>query len=258
MTTTKMDLMLKQPPSTLLRENPTSLYLQIAALLREEISSGLYEPSGKLPSEAELVKRFDVSRITVRLALDQLVEEKIVERKQGKGTYVSNKQLRHGLDTLRSFHESLVIQGLQPKMRLLSHQIVEIPETLKGAFGPNSDKNLLIERLHLVDDQPIALGESHLPAEVATMNMKAIEQQPSYMVIEAVIGLKVVRADLSITAKLADEKYAKLLEIEIGMPLLIMKRLSYLSNEVCCDHSVFYIRPEHYEFVLSSYFKLTA
>lgn len=247
---------MKSSPSTLVRENPTSLYLQISSVLREEINIGLYEPSGKLPSEAELRTRFGVSRITVRLALDTLVEEGIVERKQGKGTYVFNKQLRHGLDTLRSFHESLLIQGLKPEMRLVSHRMMDTPETVRSAFSPDQHQSLYIERLHVVDRQPIALGKSYLLAEVAAVSQEALENQPSYMAIEKVTGLKVVKADLSITAQLADAEYAKALQIKPGMPLLIMKRLSYLSNGICCDHSVFHIRPEHYEFVLSSYFKL--
>jgi GntR family transcriptional regulator len=250
-----MDLILEQPHSLLLRENPTSLYLQISSLLREEITSGLYEPSGKLPSEAELGKRFGVSRITVRLALDQLVEEKIVERKQGKGTYVSNKQLRHGLDTLRSFHETLVMQGLHPEMKLITRQMVDTPEPFKNFFTSATNKNLLIERLHFVAGQPIALGKSYLLPEVGAVSLASFEGKPSYKVIEEVTGLQVARADISITAQVADEKHSKLLHIEIGMPLLIMKRLSYLSDGVCCDHSMFYIRPEHYEFVLSTYFK---
>jgi len=247
---------LKQPSATLLRENPTALYLQIASVLREEISRGLYEPSGKLPSEAELVSRFAVSRITVRLALDKLVEERIVERKQGKGTYVFNKQLRHGLDTLRSFHESLVIQGLHPEMHLLSHQRVNIPDTVKNSFDSGTSESLLIERLHVVEGQPIAWGKSYLPIALEALSVDDIERQPSYKLIEAVIGLQVVRADLGITAQLADELLAERLKVGVGMPLLVMKRLSYLSNGACCDHSVFYIRPERYEFVLSSYFKL--
>ncbi len=247
---------MNQPPSSLIRENPTSLYLQISALLRQEISSGLFEPTGKLPSEAELVRRFNVSRITVRLAIDQLVADKIVERKQGKGTYVSNKQLRHGLDTLRSFHESLVIQGLKPEMRLLSREVVEIPATLSHAFGPDIEKALLIERIHLVDGQPIAIGQSYLPVEVNNYDWDTFEKQPSYKAIEAVTGLQVVKADLAITAELAETKQAEQLAINPGMPLLIMKRLSYLTSGICCDHSIFHIRPEHYEFVLSSYFKL--
>lgn len=250
-----MSQTLKQKQSNLVRENPTSLYLQISTLLREEICSGLYEPSGKLPSEAELVRRFDVSRITVRLALDQLVEAKIIERKQGKGTYVSNKQLRHGLDTLRSFHESLLVQGLTPKMKLLSREVVETPELLRKIFPSEMSQLLLIEKLHLVDSEPIAIGKSYLTSQVADLNWESFEKEPNYKAIEAVTGLKVVRADLAITAMLADEYHAKLLAADPGMPLLSMKRVSFLSNGICCDHSVFYIKPEHYEFVLSSSFK---
>ena len=249
---------MKQLTQTLTRENATSLYLQISALLREEISSGLYDPSGKLPSEAELRKRFEVSRVTVRLALDKLTEENIVERKQGKGTFVYGKQLRHGLDTLRSFHESLVIQGLKPEMRLISRNIVDIPDTLRSSYGAFRDKSLLIERLHLVEGEPIALGKSYLPLEVETLSWAQIERQPTYVILESLTGFRVVRADISITAQSADEKLSHSLNITAGMPLLVMKRLSFLENGNCCDSSVFYIRPEHYEFVMSSYFKHTS
>lgn len=246
---------LKNQSFALVRENPTALYLQIASILREEINSDLYEPTGKLPSEAELVTRFAVSRITVRLALDKLVEEKVVERKQGKGTYVFNKQLRHGLDTLRSFHESLLIQGLNPQMRLLSRNLIKLPEVVKKAFGHQTEEGLFIERLHLVDDQPIALGISYLDQSVASLSAALIEKKPSYKAIEEMTGLPVARADISITAQLANEKHAQLLNITTGMPLLVMKRTSYLSDGKCCDYSIFYIRPEQYEFVLSSFFK---
>ena len=248
---------MKHLSASLARQNATSLYLQISSLLRQEISNGVYDPSGKLPSEAELRKRFDVSRVTVRLALDKLTEENIVERKQGKGTFVSGKQLRHGLDTLRSFHESLVIQGLNPEMHLLCRRIVEIPESARSAFDAHKDKCLLLERLHLVEGEPIALGKSYLLAEVEAVSWEQTEQKPTYAILESVTGFRVVRADLAISAQSTDEKLSHTLKIGIGMPLLVMRRLSYLENGRCCDYSVFYIRPEHYEFVMSSYFKET-
>jgi GntR family transcriptional regulator len=246
---------LKQSSSTLARENAASLYLQISSLLHEEINRGVYDPSGKLPSEAELCKRFAVSRVTVRLALDKLTEENVVERKQGKGTFVSGKQLRHGLDTLRSFHESLVIQGLKPEMRILSRLIVHTPDNVRSSLGVNMERSLLLERLHVVDGEPIALGRSYLPVEVETLSWEQTEQQPTYAILESLTGLRVVRADIGISAQSADKSLADTLKVSVGMPLLVMRRLSYLSNEDCCDHSVFYIRPQHYEFVMSSYFK---
>jgi GntR family transcriptional regulator len=239
---------------SLVRENVASLYEQIASLLREEIGNGLYEPTGKLPSEADLCARFDVSRVTVRLALAKLDDEGVVERKQGKGTYAMGKQLRHGLDHLRSFHDSLVMQGLDPEMRLLSREIVEVPQHLRKLLGGRRRRCLLLQRLHLVDGEPIALGRSHLPAEVEKIDWETTERQPTYSILETLTGMRVARADLSIKVGKCDAELAAVLGLQIGMPLLLMERTSYFSNGACCDHSTFYIRPERYAFVMKTSF----
>jgi GntR family transcriptional regulator len=239
---------------SLIRQNVASLYEQIASLLREEINNGLYEPSGKLPSEAELCKRFDVSRVTVRLALDKLTDEKAVERKQGKGTYATGKQLRHGLDHLRSFHDSLVMQGLHPTMKLLSRDVVAVPDKLRTLIG-NKEKNcLLLQRLHVVDREPIALGRSYLPVEVESVSWEMTEQKPTYSILEELTGLPVARADLAIKVGAADRELAKTLGLKVGSPLLVMERMSYFPNGACCDYSIFFIRPERYEFVMKTSF----
>ncbi|WP_163369194.1 GntR family transcriptional regulator, partial [Klebsiella aerogenes] len=77
-----------------------------------------------------LEARFSVSRVTVRLALKMLTEQGIVERKQGKGTYVSGKKVAHGINVMRSFHESLKQQGLNASMRLLAKEQIPTPEPL--------------------------------------------------------------------------------------------------------------------------------
>lgn len=239
---------------SLIRENVASLYEQIASLLRDEINQGLYEPSGKLPSEAELGERFKVSRVTVRLALGKLTDERTVERKQGKGTYATGKQLRHGLDHLRSFHESLVMQGLNPEMRLISREIVAVPDQLRALIG-NKEKNcLLLQRLHLVGEEPIALGRSFLPAEVESVSWEMTEKKPTYSILEELTGLPVARADLAIKVGKADSVLAKALDLKVDAPLLVMERTSYFPNGACCDYSIFFIRPERYEFVVKTSF----
>jgi GntR family transcriptional regulator len=238
---------------SLIRENVASLYEQIASLLREEIGSGLYEPTGKLPSEAELCTRFSVSRVTVRLALAKLNDQGVVERKQGKGTYAMGKQLRHGLDHLRSFHDSLVMQGLDPEMRLLSRDVIAVPAHLRKLFDGRK-RCLLLQRLHLVDEEPIALGRSHLPIEVQKISWEMTERRPTYSILETLTGKQVARADLTIKVGQSDTELAVALGLKTGMPLLVMERTSYFSDGVCCDHSTFYIRPERYAFVMKTSF----
>lgn len=238
---------------SLIRESITSLYEQIASQLREEIRLGHYDASGKLPSETELGARYAVSRVTVRLALAKLTEEGIVERKQGKGTYVAGKQIRHGLDTFRSFHEALKLQGLNPTMRLIGGELQTLPESLRDLFA-GAANCFFLQRLHLVDDEPVALGRSYLPAELATVDWQAEEQRPAYAVLESITGLRVVRADLAIRAQQAHKELSEALGVKRGAALLVLERTSYYANGACCDRSTFFIRPERYAFVLSTVF----
>lgn len=239
----------------LARKNITSLYEQIAMQLREEALGGLYEPSGKLPSESQLCARFDVSRITVRLALDRLTEEGIVERKQGKGTYVRGRQVRHNLDALRSFHDSLVMQGLKPAMRLVSKEVVAVPPHLRPLFGKKASHCVLLERLHLADGEPIAFGSSYLPKQVDRFAWEEIESMPNYTILKTLNGEGVARADVAIRAQQADGRLVRLLAIEAGSSVLVMTRTSSLRNGDCCDHSTFFIRSERYEFLASCTFQ---
>lgn len=199
-------------------------------------------------------ERFAVSRVTVRLAVGKLCDDGVVERKQGKGTFVAAKQVRHGLDALRSFHEALLLQGLKPSMRVINHALQPVPEDMRGLFEA-SDDCLLLERLHFVDDDPIALGRSYLPAELASVVWTDVEHQPIYSILESITGMAVTRADLAIRAQEADKTLANALHIKRGAALLVMERTSYFANGRCCDRTRFFIRPERYAFALSGVFK---
>lgn len=241
-----------EPPVTLQRESSTSLYEQIAQQLLQEIQQGAFGPTGKLPSEAELVARFAVSRVTIRLALGKLADDGVVERKQGKGTYVAAQQVRHDLDALRSFHDSLLLQGLKPSMRLLGHRLQAVPAEMEGLF---SGQNVRVERLHFVDDEPIAFALSHLIGDLAEVDWQAMQSVPLYSVLERVTGRPVVRADVAIHAREADAALARHLDVKRGTALLVMERTSWFEDNTCCDRTTFFIRPERYAFVLSGVFK---
>ena len=238
----------------LIRENIASLYEQIASLLREEIQQGRFEPTGKLPSEAALCLRFGVSRVTVRQSLAKLEQEGTVARKQGKGTYAAGKQLRHGLDQLRSFHESLLQQGLQAEMRLLSREIVDAPGGALRVMGDEEGRCLRLLRLHLLDGAPLAVGRSYLPLLMGAADRERMERTPSYAILRELTGQAVARADLAIKVGQADAELAPALEVAEGAPLLVMERSSYFADGACCDRSQFYIRPERYEFVIKTSF----
>ena len=235
----------------LIRDNAESMYRQIATQLRDEIAAGSYDPSGRLPSEAEVGARFAVSRVTVRLALELLEQERLIERRKGKGTFIVGRQLRHPLDTLRSFHESLRRQGLNASMRLLSATTIRTPAGSAASLGQYC---LRIRRLHLVDGEAVAVGCSLVPARLAAHDWRAAEHQPIYAILEEITGKEVRRADIELRAQQASARDCRELGVAPGQALLIMARTSFFTDGTCADSSIFSIRPERYSFVLSHRF----
>ncbi|WP_279022496.1 GntR family transcriptional regulator [Gibbsiella quercinecans] len=236
---------------TLVRENLTSLYRQIADTLQQEIAAGLYQPSGKLPSESALEQRFGVSRVTVRLALKSLTENGLVERKQGKGTYVSGKKVAHGIHIMRSFHESLKQQGLNATMRLLQRKTVATPDALRELLGENAALTF-VARLHLVDDEPIAVGYSHFSVFTQELTWQQTEQETTWSLLEKSARQPILRSEIAIRLTYADKALAGILQINKGVPLFQMERISWFADNHCAEHTVFYIIPERYEFTWSN------
>src|SRR4051812_24191639 len=234
---------------SLIRNNPVAMYLQIADRLRAEITEGAYEPSGRLPSEAQIMSRFNVSRVTVRLALEQLDKDALIERRKGKGTFVAGKQVRHRIDTLRSFHESLKVQGFDATMRIVELTAIETPSVFIPLFGTTC---ALLERLHVVNDEPIAFGRSLLPAFMSELEREIAEQQPTYALLKDKAGADIVSAEIAIGARAVSSRITSLIGAEENTGVLVLERTSYFDNGACAEKSEFFIRPERYKFVLGS------
>ncbi|RQS71214.1 GntR family transcriptional regulator [Burkholderia sp. Bp8963] len=237
---------------TLVRDDATSLYEQIAATLRGEIEQGIYEPTGKLPSEAQLSERFAVSRVTVRLALARLTDAHIVERKQGKGTFAAKQRLRHRLDVLRGFYDSIAGQGAHARMELLRMEECDVPPGLRHAFAEDVTRCIYLERLHWVDDEPVALAQTCLLPDARAVAYAQAESLPTYEMLERQLGWRITDADMSVTAVSAPDDVADRLRIGANAPLLVLRRTSRLADGRTCESTVFHIRPERFDLVVRS------
>jgi GntR family transcriptional regulator len=224
------------------------MYRQIALRLRDEIAAGLFEPSGRLPTEAEIGSRFAVSRVTVRMALDLLETDGLIVRHKGKGTFTADKRMRHPLDTLRSFHESLKLQGLNASICHIQADLTATPRALRDQFGKQC---LVAVRLHLVDNNPVALGRNILPSALAGYDWGNAQHTPLYSILADVTGKPISGADVEVKATAAEGDTATLLDVRPGTPLLVMDRRSYFADQSTAVQSTFFIRPERYSFVLS-------
>lgn len=142
-------------------EKENLLYKQVENSIRAKIQTNQLKPGDRIPSEAELQLEHGVSRITVRNAITRLVEDDVLVRLQGKGTYVASQLFGNNLCDMISFSVICKMQGLAPSSMVISKELV-VPSQEDAAFLhiPSGGQVLEIKRLRLVNDIPLILESS--------------------------------------------------------------------------------------------------
>ncbi|MFW5941344.1 MAG: GntR family transcriptional regulator [Chloroflexota bacterium] len=224
------------------------LYLQLYQLLRRRIRSGVLKPGDMLPSEMSLMERYDVSRATVRQALKELDSDGLIVRERGRGTFVAPPSVEQNLVRIVSFTEDMNQRGLTPGTRLVSARLMPATEYMAEKLGiAPGEKLARIERLRLADGEPLSVEVSCLVYRYCPGVLeKDYTQESLRLILERQYGLRLARAEQSLQAVAADEELAKLLEIEVGDPLLFLERISYSDYDVPVEFLRIYHRGDRY------------
>lgn len=206
---------------------------QISQWLRNQIDKGVYEADEKLPSENELAKKFDVSRVTIRRALQSLENESIIYRCQGLGSFVSDERASHDLVKLTDFNEDMAKAGLEPSSVVKKFETVDAPDWLVSLLNiDEGSKVLQIDRLRLGDDEPIAFDSTWLPILYGQLlDKKKLTESTIYNLLEKNYDIPVIRGCYRLSAEIADENLADVLKVDENSPLFVIDRLSYTIGE---------------------------
>jgi GntR family transcriptional regulator len=228
----------------------SKLYLRIKDWLRGAIEKGEYRPGDRIPSEHELMKRFGVSRATIRQAISELVLEGWLYRVQGSGTYVARPKYRQTLSRLTSFTEDMQLLGLTPRSRLLLCQVEGADEKIAAALDiPPGEEVVRIERLRFADEEPMALNTSVIPRRlVPGLEEMDLETGSLYEILEVRYGLILSRAEQTLEPALADPYAAELLGVRVGAPLLLVEGVVYLKNGTPLEWVRILYRGDRYKF----------
>ena len=237
---------------TLDRDSYVTLYIQLAQRLATEIAEGRWAPHARLPSEQDLMKRFDVSRVTVRQAIAKLDDQDLVVRKQGKGTFVAGPVVRHELKNFQGFYDELLSQGLNPETKLLHFGPIETPREAARALKTTDAKVVFLKRLYSLDGTPIALAFTYLPAIAAEVSWEEAVRHPSYAILETLLGIRIAEAEVSIRGRLAGRELGPMLKVAQSAPLLVLERTSFCDAGTAREYTRFYVNSETYEFTLSA------
>jgi GntR family transcriptional regulator, nutrient-sensing system regulator len=215
------------PPTELSTRVPK--YYQVKRQLLELTRS--MAPGTPVPPERELARDYGTSRTTVRQALAELVIEGRLLRMQGKGTFVAMPKVAQMLE-LSSYTEGMRAQGLDPRTVVLDTGYIAADDELATLLGVRPGSRVLrIHRLRLADGEPMSVDASHLSARRFPGLRRSLDRHPSlYEALATDYGVQIDEARETIETGLADPRDARLLGVDVGMPLLLLSRQAFDST----------------------------
>lgn len=229
------------------KDDPTPLYLQLQKILRDAIDMQLVRAEDAIPTERDLAEEFDVSRITVRKAIDGLVTDGLVARRRGAGTFVTRPRVEKSFSKLTSFSQDMISRGRRPYSRLVSRTTgtVTPEEALSLGLSPGS----VVYRFHRIrcaDDTTMALEYATIPA-YCLPSLDAVETS-LYEALEAA-GHLPVRALQRLRAIAFNADQAEALGIEPGSPGLFIERRGFLADGRTAEFTQSFYRGDAYDVV---------
>jgi GntR family transcriptional regulator len=239
---------------------PLPKYHQIYLVLCEQLQEGKFEEG--LPGELALMKQFSVARVTIRRALQQMAEEGLIKREPGRGTKpVKPEASSHANSAhevagsgsqqarLTGLLENLVTMGLRTSVKVLSVQTLLAPKDIQDKLQvAASDRVQKAERVRNTREGPLSHITTWVPEAIAKgFGKRELAQKPILVLLEEA-GVKVGRAEQTISARLADAEMARHLDVPVGSALLSVRRLIYDDQ----DHPIQWLlglyRPDRYEY----------
>jgi len=229
------------------------LYQQLCDIIRKQIETGEFSPGQRIPSEEKLIEMYNVSRVTVRNALKQLVEEDVLVKKHGKGTFVAMPAFIESVAAGGSFTESCMQTNVVP-----STQLVSVYE--------QTANHKIAERLHIEDGANIICIKRlrQVDGVSAIFEVDYFSEQYNFLLhanLKNVSILELIRKNTGIVArnfedvfeiKTADRELAQYLDCSVGYPLLRVKQVVLIERDEPLYYNEQFIRSDRYKYTVRS------
>jgi len=224
----------------------TVLYRKLEMGVRAALSDGLLQPGASLPGERELAEALDLSRATVRKALEGLIAEGFLVRRHGARTAVAGR-IEKPLASLNSFSEDMRSRGLTPGVIWLDRSMGEAsPAEIMALHLSPGDRVCRLHRIRTGDEKPMALERAVVPCRF--LPDAALVAASLYDVLDT-LGFRPVRALQRLRASVATEAVANLLDLERGAPLLVAERRCFAEDGSAVEFTETIYSGDRYDFV---------
>ncbi|WP_413523917.1 GntR family transcriptional regulator [Latilactobacillus curvatus] len=227
------------------------VYIQIHNQLKKDIEAGKWSIGDRIPSERELALNFEVSRMTLRQAVQTLVDEGILERRIGAGTYVANRKVQEKMSGVTSFTDLMTAQGKTPSSKTISFHIANssLSEAEKLRLS-DGEQVLRMERIRYADNVPICFEVATVPQSLVADFSKAEITSSFYKTLEEKGGYQMGGAQQTVSAQLASERIAEYLDIKRNGSILRLRQVSFLNDGTPFEYVRTQYVGERFEFYL--------
>jgi len=231
-------------------KSPIPLYYQLKSYLQNQIVTGAWKPGEQIPSEAELCAQFQVSRTTVRQAINELVIQGKLKRTRGRGTFVTQYNIEKPLFSLTGFSQDMKQRGLKPISKVL--QFETIPST--GYIAEylrlkQYEPVIMIKRLRLADHQTMSLETSYLPFNrFSPLLTEDLGKNSLYEILANKFDTFPARSTSFIEAIACPQTESEMLEVKPGFPILYIVGTNFDQNNQPFEHAESYYRGDRFTF----------
>lgn len=224
-------------------------YLQIRDRLASVIAAGELAPGDLLPSEAELMRTWSVSRITARNVIKALSADGLVYTVHGRGSFVSQPRVTNVLPTLNSYSHDVEAQGMRARNRVLQFQRLEADSDVSSHLhiSPGSPV-IAFTRLHLANDKPVSISRTSLSvaalgAAQEQLTREALENHSLYDLLRR-LGIELAGGEQEMSASAASQEQAELLGLATGDPLSTADRVVFRHDRIRVEFTRMWTRPD--------------
>lgn len=233
---------------TIDRFNQEKLYIQLTRIFLEEISSGNWQLNDRIPSEEELCRKHQVSKITVRQAINNLVSDGYLIKLQGKGTFVSNVYPVVGVAMKTQFTEEMFGKEVKAEKELLSRGIIEPLTDIRSYLKTEQDiYHILFQRK--INGEPVYIDNSFIPLQMLPeIDTIDLANASFYFVLQEKAIKKIFRIIQTMEIIKADRNTARLLDLRAGVPVLAVHRLFFSSDNTPVAYTKIAGRSDRYKF----------
>jgi GntR family transcriptional regulator len=230
--------------------SPLPLYYQLKTYIQEKIGNGAWKPGDRIPSESEICGEFNISRTTTRQAIGELVNEGLLNRKHGVGTFVALPRIEKRMTKLTGFTQDMRARGLQPSSRVLGKEVIDPPaHVTKRLCITDNERVILLKRLRLADGEPMGIDIVYYPyRRFANLLEEDLAGNSLYELLQVKYNTTPTRSEMALSSVACLPEYARHLEVPRGRPILQIERTTFDQNDNPFEEVLAIYRGDRYIF----------